>query len=221
MTEDLRPTGAGGVQVDGVSRAFGARQVLRQISLSLQPGEICAVVGENGSGKTSLLRVLAGVLEADEGTVDVAGGPPGRGRASFIPAGDRMLNWRLTGRHDLEFFATLAGLQDPQRKSAVESSASAFGATALLGQRVAECSTGQRRRLMLAAGFIAGPPVVLLDEPYADLDAPGQADVATMCRRWADDGGSVIFAAPEAAEGPAADRILRLADGLLVEVGGA
>jgi ABC-type multidrug transport system ATPase subunit len=74
---------------------------------------------------------------------------------------------------------------------------------------------------MLAAGFIAGPPVVLLDEPYADLDAPGQADVATMCRRWADDGGSVIFAAPEAAEGPAADRILRLADGVLIEVGGA
>jgi ABC-type multidrug transport system ATPase subunit len=220
VTEDLRPTGSGGIEVQGVSRAFGARQVLRQISLTLQPGEIGAVVGENGSGKTSLLRILAGVLGADEGTVDVAGGAPGRGRASFIPAGDRMLNWRLTGRHNLEFFASLAGLQDPQRTIAVESSANAFGATALLEQRVAECSTGQRRRLMLAAGFIAGPPVVLLDEPYADLDAPGQADVAATCRRWADDGGSVVFAAPEAAEGPATDRILRLIDGNLSEVGG-
>ena len=192
------PSAPGSVDVRGVSRRFGSLEVLRDVSLELGPGTLAGLIGANGSGKTTLLRILAGVLAPDSGEVRVAGAPPGRGLSGFAPPGDRGLYWRLTGRQNLEFFARL-GRRSPRDTAWV---AEALGATELLGKRMGTASTGQRRRLAIARAFAGAAPVVLIDEPYADLDEAGCAGVDEVCRRWCEDGGVVVYAAPAAGEGP-------------------
>jgi ABC-type multidrug transport system ATPase subunit len=200
------PASPGSLEAEGVTRSFGARRVLEGVSLRLEAGTLAAVVGPNGSGKTTLLRVLAGVLLPDAGRVDVAGAPPGSGRSGFVPAGDRGLYWRLTGRANLEFFAGISGVGGTDVAWAAE----ALDAEPLLDRRMGVCSTGQRRRVAIARALVGRPPVVLIDEPYADLDEPGCAAVEVACRSWTSGGGVVLYAAPLEAEGPEPDVRLEL-----------
>jgi ABC-type multidrug transport system ATPase subunit len=208
------PSTIGPLVLDGIARRFGRRSVLTAVSARFDPGTVVTVHGGNGSGKTSLLRIVAGVLAADRGSItfDASGG---RHAVGFVPAGDRMLHWRLRGSHNLEFLAGLAGIDRQAARAHAAAAAEMLGATDLLDRVVGECSTGQRRRLMLAAGFVAAPPVVLLDEPLADLDGEGRAGVASLVRSWADRGGLVICAAPEVGEAPSADRTFELVGGAL------
>jgi ABC-2 type transport system ATP-binding protein len=201
------------VTAEGCSRRFGGRVVLSDVTFSLEPGTVAALIGANGSGKTTLLRVLAGTLDVDAGSVRVAGGPPGRGAASFVPAGDRMMHWRLTGRSNLEFLAALRGLESRERDDAIVGVAERLGAGSLLDTRVGECSTGQRRRLMVAAGFLAAPPLILLDEAFEDLDEEGKAAVATSVEDHAAAGGVVVLAAPERPIGTVPHTVLPLVGG--------
>ena len=207
------PRSSGAVTADGVSRRFGERVVLRDLHLSLEPGTIAAVTGPNGSGKTTLLRLLAGVLSPDAGTILVAGEPPGRGATGFVPPGDRGLYWRLTGRANLEFFASIAG---GSREDAL-GAARALDAEGTLDRRMGLCSTGERRRVAIARAFAARPPVVLLDEPYADLDEAGCRAVEAACRAWAGADGLVVYAAPQPGEGPEPDVHLRVDSNRAVE----
>ncbi len=209
----LIPRSAGSVSVAGLVRRFGDHAVLDAVDLEVASGSVAMVLGDNGSGKSTLLRILAGVLDADEGRVSVAGAPPRCGLSSFVPAGDRMLHWRLTGAQNLGFFARLAGAGGPRLDADVRLAAAALDAEELLQRKVGECSMGQRRRLMLAVGFLARAPVVLLDEPDADLDDDGRDAVEAACRSWADHGGVVVFASPTADNGLRADALARLTNG--------
>lgn len=178
-------------------------------------GSVTMVLGQNGSGKTTLLRILAGVLEADRGVVSVAGRAPRQGLSAFVPSGDRMLNWRLTGAQNLAFFSRLAGSRGREIGWNLARVATALDAETLLERRVGECSMGQRRRLMIAVGFLSAAPVVLLDEPDADLDDEGCEAVDALCRSWADAGGVVVFACPNTGSGLASDTVIRLRGGRL------
>ncbi|MCA1726560.1 MAG: ABC transporter ATP-binding protein [Actinobacteria bacterium] len=212
MAEPVGPSAPGGIEVRGVTRRFGSIEVLRDATLDAGPGAVVGIVGANGSGKTTLLRILAGVLAPDTGTVRVGGGAPGRGRTGFIGPGDRGLYWRLTGRQNLDFFSRLAGGGRDDLGGIV----AALGADHLLDRRMGVCSTGERRRIAIARGFAGRPPVVLVDEPYADLDEEGCAGVESLCRGWAEGGGTVVYAAPVEHEGPPADVRLTIEAGALV-----
>jgi ABC-2 type transport system ATP-binding protein len=214
----VEPREQGWVSVNRVSRSFRGRTIVREVALEAPAGSVVALVGGNGQGKTTLLRIVAGTLTADAGTVDVAGGPPGRGRSAFVPAGDRMLNWRLTGRQNLEFFAALGGLERAARPDRVEGVAAMLGVAGVMDQRIGDCSTGQRRRVMIACGFVGGAPVVLLDEPFEDLDPEAQTSVTEATRRWAAGGGCVLFATPDLGDGPPASRAYEVRDSTTLEV---
>jgi ABC-type multidrug transport system ATPase subunit len=183
--------------------------------MDVADGSVAALVGRNGSGKTTLLRIAAGTLAPDSGAVTVGDGQPGRGQAGHVPAGDRMLNFRLTGRQNLEFYARLCGTARRDVRLLAEAAAEALDAGDLLEARTGECSTGQRRRLMLAAGVIGRPPVLLLDEPMADLDDIGRTIVSTLVERWRDAGGAIVCVAPSSGELPTADLHFSLLQGRL------
>jgi ABC-2 type transport system ATP-binding protein len=177
MSTPLASAGARGIVLDDVARSFGRERVLHGASLYVEPGRVAAFIGPNGSGKTTLLRILAGVLLPDSGSVAVCGEAPGNGLAGYVPAGDRMLNWRLSGRENLRFFARIAGVRRGDVDTAVLAAAEMADAADLLGKRAGECSTGQRRRLMLAVAFLGSPTVLLIVEPFSDVDVEGCAAV--------------------------------------------
>jgi ABC-2 type transport system ATP-binding protein len=219
MSTSLASLVARGIVLDDVRRTFGNERVLDGASLRLEPGRVAAIVGPNGSGKTTLLRMLAGVLQQDSGSVAVCGRAPGHGLAGYVPAGDRMLNWRLSGRENLRFFARIAGIRRGDVDAAILAAAETADAADLLGKRAGQCSTGQRRRLMIAVAFLGSPPVLLIDEPFSDLDDGGCAAVEAASRRWVDADGLVLYAAPKRSEGPRTDAIYRFADGRIEEDG--
>lgn len=204
------PRSPGSVVLDGVAKRFGGIAALDDVSFSLEPGTLAAVVGPNGSGKTTLLRIIGGTLESDAGRVEVCGRPSRHGDTAFVPPGDRGLYWRLSGRHNLEFFARISR---SWRADRWREAASAMGADGLLGRRVGTCSTGERRRLAIAAGFVTEASVVLLDEPYSDLDDEGQACVERLLGAWTGSGGVVLYAAPTEGAGPTPDRLINLREG--------
>jgi ABC-2 type transport system ATP-binding protein len=209
------PTAPGAVLLEGVGKRFRDRAALRSVSLSLGAGVVGALVGPNGSGKTTLLRILAGVVAADQGRVEICRRPPGRGDATFVPPGDRGLFWRLTGRQNLEFFARLSAAGGPDMAWHVEWAAGAIGVSGLLDRRVGTYSTGERRRLTLARAFVTRAPVLLLDEPYADLDEGGRAEAERLVRLWTERRGTVLYAAPVADAGPPPDVTVPIREGTL------
>ena len=135
--------------------------------------------------------------DADSGQALVCDEPAGQGSAAYVPAGDRMLHWRLTGEHDLRFYAALAGFHRRGGGARIDGAADAVGASSLVGRTVGECSTGQRRRLMVAARWSRVPRCCCSTSP----SPTSTAKVARRCRRpvaaWAESGGVIVYAAPE------------------------
>jgi ABC-2 type transport system ATP-binding protein len=196
-----------------VERRFKGVQVLNGVDIVIAAGQVGAIIGPNGSGKTTLLRIIAGILAPDAGSVSVASGKPGKGLAGYVVAGDRGLYWRLTALQNLEFFAGVGGLLPAEARLRSRQVLDALDSGELGPKRVEICSTGQRRRIAIARGFVSCPPVALVDEPFADLDEEGCRAVESLVRLWADGGGSVLYAAPIRGVGPAPDVVFELSRG--------
>ena len=164
------------------------------------PGACVAVAGANGSGKTTLLRILAGLVAPDAGSVSLGGSPPRS--AGWAPAGDRAVHWRLTARENLRFVARLAGRVRTER--ALDEAIDVLRIDAFADRALGRCSTGQRRRVILAQAFVAADALVVLDEPFEDLDAEGIGNVRDAIAGWCEAGGIVVAAAPDLVQLPSA-----------------
>jgi ABC-2 type transport system ATP-binding protein len=153
--------------------------VLDGLELTLEPGTATWVGGRNGIGKTTMLRVAAGLIEPDSGRAEVWGVAPEENRSryqelvSFLPAGDRGLYARLTVRRQLEFWARIAMVPQERFRESVDAAIEIFELHELADRRVDRMSMGQRQRLRIAMTFLPHPEVVLLDEPLTSLDAEG------------------------------------------------
>ena len=162
------------ITVNALTRRFGARTVLHDISLSLRSGQRLAVVGRNGAGKTTLLRCVAGSLLPSTGSVIVAGQPPARpetrAHIGAVLPGDRSFALRLTGRENLRFFARLRMPGDRRAEGAVEELAGELELRDILDRRVSACSSGMVQQLAFARALLGGPSVLVLDEPTRSLD---------------------------------------------------
>lgn len=212
----LSPKATGDVVLNHVSRRFGRVEVLADVNARIAPGSVTEVVGDNGAGKTSLLRIIAGTLAPSSGDVMVAGAPPGRGMAAFVPAGDRSLYWRLSARQELEFFARVAGVTRERAVETASLAAAALDVEHLMDRQIGTFSTGQRRRLMVARSLVGLAPVLLLDEPYADLDEAACRVVDDAVRTWIGRRGTVIWTSPTLSGGPHPDETFRLVGGRFV-----
>ena len=162
------------VLVRALTRRFGVRTVLHELSLSLAAGERLAVLGRNGAGKTTLLRCLAGSLLPSSGAVTVGGRPPSqpqtRAQIGAVLPGERSFALRLSGRENLRFFARLRLRGDRPAERAVEELAGELELHEILDRRVSACSTGMVQQLAFARALLGSPSVLLLDEPTRSLD---------------------------------------------------
>jgi ABC-2 type transport system ATP-binding protein len=176
--------------------------VLDELDLTLEPGTTTWVGGRNGVGKTTMLRVAAGLIDPDSGRAEVWGVTAGENRAryqqlvSFLPAGDRGLYARLTVRRQLEFWARIAMVPRERFRETIDDAIETFELGELAERRVDRMSMGQRQRLRIAMTFLPRPEIVLLDEPLTSLDEEGttllQAAVEEVLARE----GAVLWCSP-------------------------
>jgi ABC-2 type transport system ATP-binding protein len=209
-----------------VGKSFGAKRVLDRFELTVGRGELIGIGGANGIGKTTLLRICAGLIAADAGVVWLAGLHPRRDRAAyqrrvgFLPAGDRGLYARLTLRRHLELWGRVSLLGGERYRRAIEETIDRLALGELEDSRMDRLSMGQRQRVRLAMAFLHDPDLVLLDEPLGSLDERGGELLRGCLAEITGRGGAVIWCAPRIGTEAPFDRRLVLAEGRLREGSG-
>jgi iron complex transport system ATP-binding protein len=218
----------------GLSCGYRGRPVLEGIDLSIEPGELLALVGPNGAGKTTLFRALSGELvpSAGEALVELDGvgtratalGRRERARRmARVLQGERPA-WPASVRDYVAagLFAGLGwfGVEGQNEQHAVEAALDRAGARAFAERRVTELSGGEFRRVLVARALAQGADVLLLDEPVAELDLAGQMAVLDLLRDLAAHGSAVAFSVHDLnLAALAADRVAALSSGRLVALG--
>lgn len=212
------------LNMNGVEYAFGNRPVLKGFTLALLPGTITWVGGPNGVGKTTMLRIAAGILMPHHGFVTANGLSPARHRRRYqrqvglVSAGDRGLYARLTVAQNLDFWAGINFLPRRERVERVGGVIEAFGLTDLADRRVDRISMGQRQRVRLAMAFLPEPNIILLDEPNTSLDADGLGCLAHALDQVVSRGGAALWCSPSDDVIPIpSDARYQLEDGKVIE----
>jgi ABC-type sulfate/molybdate transport systems ATPase subunit len=194
------------IRLRGVRVRFDGVRALDLPSLDVGDGERLGVEGPNGSGKSTLLRVLAGLLCPTEGTVE---GAPPPGRSVLVHQRPHLFHG--TARDNVAYALRI------HRRPASEATAwlERLGAGAVAGRPVAALSGGERRRVAIARALACGPEVLLLDEPYAALDAEGARALGTALGAFR---GTLVIAAPDL-DGAPVGRVVTLRGSAPVEAG--
>jgi ABC-type nitrate/sulfonate/bicarbonate transport system ATPase subunit len=160
------------LQVDGLSHSFVERHVLRNLSLSIDAGESVALLGANGSGKSTLLRLVAGLLTPTAGRINLVGSTAAAGRpeVGIVFQEARLLPWRTVLRN-VTLPLELAGESLTTARATAEATLARVRAGGLVDRNPSEISGGERGRVALARALVRRPSLLLLDEPFAALDA--------------------------------------------------
>ncbi len=196
----------------GISKRFGRRAVLTGVDVELHAGELVALLGPNGCGKTTLMSILVKALRADQGSVECAGTSPG-----WVPQGGGTYG-RLTVRENLELFAAMV-LPDEDRHQCARTTAEAAHLMPWFDQPTSSLSGGTRQRLNIAIGMLGSPTVTVLDEPTTGVDLAHQSEMWALLRGRIADGGTVLYSTHNTADAALADRVLVLVQGTIVYSG--
>lgn len=192
--------------IRGGALRLGGRTIWTGLDLEVAAGELVAVLGPNGSGKTSLVRVLLGLLPLDAGTVEVAGEPPGRGsgRIGYVPQQRPLATGGIVRGREFVGFGLdghRLGLPRgwrPARRQAVDAALAGVDALDLARRPVDTLSGGQQQRLRIAQALVGDPSVLLCDEPLLSLDVARQSQVVDLIdQRRRDHGTAVVFVTHE------------------------
>jgi heme exporter protein A len=219
---DTRPPA---VDAAGLARLFAGTVALADVSLRVGAGRVVALTGPNGAGKTTLLRILATSLRPTFGHASVDGldvvahAAEVRARVAFLSHATGLYD-DLSARENLRFAATLLGT--PDREARIDQALADVGLAEQADARVRAFSAGMRRRVALARVLLGQASLVLLDEPYAALDADGMALVDALIDAWRGVGATVLVAshAAERLHGRA-DASVELERGVVVAARGA
>jgi ABC-2 type transport system ATP-binding protein len=187
----------------GIRKSFGRRRVLAGLDLEAAAGEMVAVAGENGTGKTTLLRILAGDLRPDAGSVAI------RGRPGYCPQ-MAVLDEALTVDQNVRYFQAAYGIG---RTGRAEALIERLGYAGCRDQRAGTLSGGTRQKLSLTLALMHDPPVLLLDEPYQGFDWQTYLAFWEMAGELRDRGTATVVISHLVFEQERFDRICHLRDG--------
>jgi ABC-2 type transport system ATP-binding protein len=199
------------IAAETLRKAYGGTDALSGVSLSVDPGEVFALVGPNGAGKTTLVRCLTGTTDPDAGEARLLGSPPRsvpKGRIGLLPQEFGPPD-RLTARELVSYYA---GLYDDPRD--VDAVLDDVGVTDAAGTRYADLSGGEKRRTLLATALVNDPEVLFLDEPTTGIDPAGRRAVHGLIEDLAAAGTTVFLTTHYM------DEVERLADRVGVLAGG-
>jgi ABC-2 type transport system ATP-binding protein len=223
MTETHQPTTM--LRTTGLTKRYGARVALGDLSLSLQSGQFVALLGPNGAGKSTLFQVLTGLFAADEGEVEVAGHSLARSATAAlrhigVVFQQVSLDLDLSVRRNLLFQADLHGLPRRLAAARIEAGCSRLGIGADLDRKARELSGGNRRKVELVRATLHRPSVLLMDEATVGLDPKSRQDLLRALQADVRERGvCVLWATHWVEEALDADRVLVLHNGSLLADG--
>lgn len=213
------------LNIQQLSKAYGEKKAVDDLSLHIAPGEIYGFIGHNGAGKTTTLKAVAGILNYDEGTILVDGVDNRKNpldckrRIAYIPDNPDIYDF-MTGIKYLNFVADIFGVGSAERQERIQKYADLFELTGDLGQAVATYSHGMKQKLAIISAFIHEPKLILMDEPFVGLDPKAAHILKGMMRELCDKGGAIFFSTHvlEVAE-KLCNKVAIIKDGRLIRQG--
>lgn len=210
------------IQTDSASRQFGRAAVLERISLQVTRGEIFGLLGPSGAGKTTLVKLIAGIDEASSGEVRVLGSRMPRRdtlRSIGYMAQSEALYGDLTAKENLQFFASLYGLSGTARRRRIEEAMELVNLSDYMNRQVQHFSGGMKRRLSLAAALLHEPEVLILDEPTVGIDPALRQSIWRKLAELSELGTTVLITTHVMDEAYKCGRLGMIRDGRLIAVG--
>ncbi len=204
------------LELRGITKSYGGRRVLDDVSFDVAPGRLTGFVGGNGAGKTTTMRIVLGVLADDGGSVMLNGHEltaHDRRRFGYMPE-ERGLYPKMKVLDQIVYLARLHGYSKPDAIREATSILEQLGLGERLGDNVETLSLGNQQRAQIAAALVHDPQVLILDEPFSGLDPIAVDVVAGVLQERAARGAAVIFSSHQL------DVVERLCDDLVIIVGG-
>ena len=211
------------IQVKGLQKSYKQLHVLKGVDFEVQKGCVFALLGSNGAGKTTIIKILTTLLKYDGGTAavngfDVASKPDNVRQSISLTGQFAAVDEILTGRENLIMIARLRHLQNPPQLA--DNLLKRFGLSDAADRRVSTYSGGMRRRLDLAMSLVGKPQIIFLDEPTTGLDPEGRIEVWKIVKELAEGGTTVFLTTQNLDEAEQlADRIAILHEGRIIANG--
>ncbi|MGH9502611.1 MAG: ABC transporter ATP-binding protein [Terriglobales bacterium] len=185
------------ITLTSVVKQFGRFAALRGVSGEFAPGRLYAILGDNGAGKTTLLRALAGLAQPTRGSISILGTTDVRSVCQELGymAHPSLLYDEMSGMENLRYFARLYGIKDASRGAA---NMAAVGLDSALARPVAQYSQGMRQRLSLARALLNDPKILLLDEPFSNVDVSSARGMVTLLAEMRGAGKTVFVVTHQA-----------------------
>lgn len=213
------------LNIEHLTKAYGEKKAVDNLSLHITPGEIYGFIGHNGAGKTTTLKSVVGILQFDAGEITIDGisikeNPlECKRRFAYIPDNPDLYDY-MTGIKYLNFIADIFGVGANERQARIRKYADAFELTADLAQPIAAYSHGMKQKLAIIAAWLHEPKLILMDEPFVGLDPKASHLLKKMMRQVCNEGGAIFFSTHvlEVAE-KLCDKVAIIKNGKLIRSG--
>ena len=213
------------LNIEHLTKAYGEKKAVDNLSLHIAPGEIYGFIGHNGAGKTTTLKSVVGILQFDAGEITIDGisikeNPlECKRRFAYIPDNPDLYDY-MTGIKYLNFIADIFSVGANERQARIRKYADAFELTADLAQPIAAYSHGMKQKLAIIAAWLHEPKLILMDEPFVGLDPKASHLLKKMMRQVCNEGGAIFFSTHvlEVAE-KLCDKVAIIKNGKLIRSG--
>ena len=186
------------LQIEHLTKAYGDKKAVDDLSLHIRPGEIYGFIGHNGAGKTTTLKSTVGILRFDSGEIRINGRsikdePVACKRVlAYIPDNPDLYDF-MTGIKYLNFVADIFGVPSEERRAKIDDYAARFELTDDLAQPIAAYSHGMKQKLAVIAAWLHSPKLIIMDEPFVGLDPKAAHILKIMMRELCKEGGAIFF----------------------------
>lgn len=186
------------LQIEHLTKAYGDKKAVDDLSLHIRPGEIYGFIGHNGAGKTTTLKSAVGILRFDSGEIRINGRsikdePVACKRVlAYIPDNPDLYDF-MTGIKYLDFVADIFGVPSEKRRAKIDDYAARFELTDDLAQPIAAYSHGMKQKLAVIAAWLHSPKLIIMDEPFVGLDPKAAHLLKIMMRELCEEGGAIFF----------------------------
>jgi ABC-2 type transport system ATP-binding protein len=213
------------LRIEHLTKTYGEKKAVDDLSLHIRPGEIYGFIGHNGAGKTTTIKSCCGILQFDSGEIyvddiSIKDNPLAcKSRLAYIPDNPDLYEF-MTGIQFLNFVADVFAVSANDRQERIRRYGDAFGLTEDLAQSVASYSHGMKQKLAIISALIHNPRLIIMDEPFVGLDPVASHLLKELMREICDDGGAIFFSTHvlEVAE-KLCDKVAIISGGRLIKSG--